>query len=212
MAFLRILPVLLLLLLPVQHAAAEQRFDESTALVSGLITRITDTLQHDHTPESIRAETNTIIDTYFDYPLIARFAAGHAWRKASTAEREEYKVAFREVMLSLAETQFNYLKNLEYTSSEVTPKGPKLVIVSGIVKDKTGEFPDAVVSWRVSTPKGKPVKIIDIEVENISMLITQQQENTAIINSNGGSFQALITALKDQAENIRQEAANNTGS
>ena len=39
------------------------------------------------------------------------------------------------------------------------------------------------------------------------MLITQQQENTAVINSNGGSFQALIDTLRDQAEALRTEAA-----
>ena len=35
------------------------------------------------------------------------------------------------------------------------------------------------------------------------MLITQQQENTAIINSNGGSFHALIDSLTEQAREIR---------
>ena len=76
------------------------------------------------------------------------------------------------------------------------------MIVSGMVHDKTGEFPDAVISWRISTKAGKPVRIIDLEVENISMLITQQQENTAIIRQNGGSFQALIDALNQQADDI----------
>lgn len=204
--FIRLLPVVFLMLLPLQHSHAEPRFDESRELVNGLISRIMEAVNTDQTPESIRAETNSIIDTYFDYPLIARFAAGNAWRKASKAERDEYMDVFREVLLTLAETQFGYLQNLEYTAGDVVPKGPKLVIVTGMVIDKTGEFPDAQVAWRVSTPKGKPPRIIDIEVENISMLITQQQENTAIINSNGGSFKALISALRDQAAAIRAEA------
>ena len=205
----RLLSIFLFLILPFQQVNADDRLNESRILVNRLITHIIEAVEGEQTPETIRAETEVIIDTYFDYPLIARFAAGNAWRSASQSEREDYLVAFREVLLTLAETQFDYLKNLEYTSGEVTPKGPKLAIVSGMVHDKTGEFPDAQVSWRVSTPEGKKPRIIDIEVENISMLITQQQENTAIINSNGGSFQALIDSLKDQAEKLRLDAANN---
>ena len=207
MAFIRILSALFLMLMPVSMATAEARFDESKALVDGLISHITQTVTAEKSSEAIRDETDAIIDEYFDYPLIARFAAGNAWRKATKAEREDYMEAFREVLLTLAETQFEYLQNLEYTPGQVVPKGPKLVIVNGMVRDKTGEFADAQVAWRVSTPAGKPPRIIDIEVENISMLITQQQENTAVINSNGGSFQALIDSLREQVEALRTEAA-----
>lgn len=196
----------LIVILPLQHAVAEQRLEDSEALVDKLIAHIMETVNSNQTPESIRAETDLIIDTYFDYPLIARFAAGNAWRSASKDEREEYLIVFREVLLTLAETQFEYLQNLDYTAGSAVAKGPKLAIVSGMVKDRTGEFPDAQVAWRISTPAGKPPRIIDIEVENISMLITQQQENTAIINSNGGQFSALIDGLSEQAENLRAEA------
>ena len=40
------------------------------------------------------------------------------------------------------------------------------------------------------------------------MLITQQQEHTAIINQNGGSFEALIEALTEQANDIRSGKFN----
>ena len=72
-----------------------------------------------------------------------------------------------------------------------------------MIHDKTGQLPDTIVAWRVSTREGKPARIIDVEVENISMLITQQQENTAIIRQNGGKFSALIDALEQMAEDIK---------
>jgi ABC-type transporter MlaC component len=37
---------------------------------------------------------------------------------------------------------------------------------------------------------------LDVEIENISMLVTQQQENLAIIRQNHGRFGALIEAMK----------------
>lgn len=189
-----------------RHALANDRLDEGVALVNSLVERIQTVIgdNPNQTPEQdqVRAETNAIINEFFDFDLVARFAAGQAWRSASPTEKSDYKTAFRRVLLALAETQFEYFRHIEYTHKTAISKGPKLMIVSGMVQDKTGEFPDAVISWRISTKAEKPVRIIDLEVENISMLITQQQENTAIIRQNGGSFQALIDALNQQADDI----------
>ena len=187
---------------PSNNAFANDRLDEGVGLVNALVERIQTVIGEDPDQAQVRAETNAIIDEFFDFDLVARFAAGQAWRSASDAEKADYKTAFRRVLLALAETQFEYFRRIEYTPKDAISKGPKLMIVSGMVHDKTGEYPDAVVSWRISTKQGKPARIIDLEVENISMLITQQQENTAIIRQNGGSFQALIDALNQQADDI----------
>ncbi len=184
-------------------ALANDRTGEAADLVSSLVERIQATVDKNPTPEEIRAETDMIIDEYFDYNLIARFAAGQAWRSASDAEKSAYKTAFRNVLLSLAETQFEYFKNLEYHPKDTIAKGKKLVVVRGMIHDITGKLPDTVVAWRVNTRQGKPVRIIDVEVENISMLITQQQENTAIIRQNGGKFSALVTAMEKMAMDIK---------
>ena len=196
------LMAMVLITAPSNNAFANDRLDEGVGLVNALVERIQTVIGEDPDQAQVRAETNAIIDEFFDFDLVARFAAGQAWRSASDAEKADYKTAFRRVLLALAETQFEYFRRIKYTPKDAISKGPKLMIVSGMVHDKTGEYPDAVVSWRISTKQGKPARIIDLEVENISMLITQQQENTAIIRQNGGSFQALIDALNQQADDI----------
>ncbi|XDZ66262.1 phospholipid-binding protein MlaC [Alphaproteobacteria bacterium LSUCC0684] len=189
-------------------ASADSRLEKSVELVDALVGDIMTVVGSDPTPAKVRMETERIIDTYFDYDIIARFAAGNAWRSATDAEKTAYLKAFREILLSLAETQFDYFNSLEYASRGATEKGSKLVVVHGEIRDKTGELPNTNVSWRIRTRPDQPPRIIDIEVENISMLITQQQENTAIINSNGGAFQALIDSLNTQAMEIRAAAAS----
>ena len=188
-------------------ALADARLDESSRLVEDLVEHITTVFADDPDPATIRAESDAALDDYFDYDSIARFSAGNAWRGASDGEKADYKEAFRELMLALAETHFDLLRTLEYEPDGATAKGEKLVIVSGIVRDLEGTLPDTAVNWRVRTWPDKPPRIIDIEVENISMLITQQQEHTAIINKNGGSFRALIDSLDERAEAIRAEGA-----
>ena len=183
-------------------ASADPRVEESVILVNNLVAHLQDFVGTNPNPEQIRSETDMIIDRYFDYNLVARFAAGQAWRSATAAERTDYKIAFRRVLLALAETQFQYFNRVEYTHKSAMTKGNKLVVATGMVHDKTGIHSDALISWRISTKPSKPARIIDLEIENISMLITQQQENTAIIRQNGGSFRALIDALNKQADDI----------
>jgi phospholipid transport system substrate-binding protein len=56
------------------------------------------------------------------------------------------------------------------------------------------------VNWRViANSAGRPA-VMDIEIENISMLITQKQENVAIIRQNKGKFAALIEAMQKQLD------------
>jgi phospholipid transport system substrate-binding protein len=41
---------------------------------------------------------------------------------------------------------------------------------------------------------------LDVEIENISMLVTQKQENVTIIRQNEGRFSALIEAMRKRQQ------------
>jgi phospholipid transport system substrate-binding protein len=45
-----------------------------------------------------------------------------------------------------------------------------------------------------------PAKVLDVEIENISMLVTQKQENITIIRQNEGRFSALIEAMRKRQQ------------
>ena len=73
-----------------------------------------------------------------------------------------------------------------------------MVLVLGELNAPGNSFEEISIRWRISTPNMDTAKIIDIEFENISMLVTQKQENIAIIRKNGGAFSALIEAMEKQ--------------
>ena len=182
---------------------ANDRLDEATALVAEMAQGVKQAVEADYENDEAKiAVIDSLIETYFDFDGITRFSAGRYWRSASDAEKAEYAALFRTVLTGLAVRQFDQLKGLNYTITDVVAKGDKLALVTGIMSDPTGANADAVVSWRVGTLKGKPVRIIDVEIENISMLVTQQQENTAIIRKNGGAFSSLIDAMRKAASEL----------
>ena len=184
-------------------AKANDRLEEARVLVSEMAQGVKQAVEADYENDEAKiAVIDSLIEAYFDFDGITRFSAGRYWRSASDAEKAEYATLFRTVLTGLAVRQFDQLKGLNYTVTDVVAKGKKLALVTGIMSDPTGVNADAVISWRVGTIKGKPVRIIDVEIENISMLVTQQQENTAIIRKNGGQFSSLIDAMRKAASEL----------
>ena len=183
-------------------AYANDRVSEAEHLVAALITELEQTsLRDDMTDKDNKQVLDQLVESYFDVDAITRFSVGRYWRVANESERSEYAKLFRFVLLNQASEQFHKLKDLEFKPTTTNTKGDKLILVGGIIHDKSGEFPDVEIFWRVVARPDMPVKIFDIEVENISMLKTQQDENTTLIRRNAGRFGALIEALQEQLNN-----------
>ena len=201
---LRLTPVLMLiasLLTVAQPAIADSHSAAAEAHIEAMIGSAKNLLAADLGDTTIRTkQVAELLDTYFDFPGITRFSAGQYWRAATSAEKQEYELVIREVIIGTVLRNFDQLKGLEYSHVNSTEKGSKLVLVAGRFSDTVGERPSILVNWRVTTLPGKPAKVLDIEIENISMLITQKQENTSIIRKNKGEFGALITAMREKLD------------
>ena len=141
-----------------------------------------------------------LLDSYFDFPAITRFSAGPYWRAANEQERIDYVQTMRDVVIGTVVRNFDQLSGLRFTKIDSQAKGDKMVLVRGLFNDSTGKRPPVSVGWRVITPEMAPAKVLDVEIENISMLVTQKQENITIIRQNEGRFSALIEAMRKRQQ------------
>ena len=137
-----------------------------------------------------------LLDTHFDLRAIARFSAGPYWRAANEQERIDYVRTMRDVMIGTVVRNFDQLSGLRFSTIDSQTKGENMVLVRGSFNDSTGKRPPVSVGWRIITPAMAPAKVLDVEIENISMLVTQKQENITIIRQNEGRFSALIEAMR----------------
>ena len=183
-------------------AHADARITAAGDLVDSMISDLETFLATDTGDKSDRtAEIDRMLNTYFDMDSITRFSAGQYWRAASSEQKTEYRSLFREVLCGTIVRNFDQLQGLAYTADAATAKGDKFVIVSGTFTDTSGPRPAVKVNWRVLTREGTAPKVFDIEIENLSLLVTQKQENVAVIRKNKGEFFALINAMKDLLAN-----------
>jgi phospholipid transport system substrate-binding protein len=181
------------------QARADSRVLEADAFILSLINDIRITVEATtETYDERKAAINAVVDTYFDVDGITRFSAGRYWRAASDEQRVHYTKQFRNVLVNTASRQFDQIKGLTFIPTISKVRGDKLILVGGIIKDETGAIPDVEIFWRVSAIAGQPMRVIDVQIENISMLKTQRDENEAIIRRGGGSFDALLQSLDER--------------
>lgn len=187
--------------LPANIASADDRQAAAGELIDRMIADLQAFLATDTGDVASRsAEIDRVLSAYFDMDTITRFSAGQYWRAANADQRAEYGTLFREVLCGTIVRNFDQLNGLEYSPGMTSTKGDKFVIVGGTFTDTNGGRPPVAVNWRVLTREGQPPRVFDIEIENLSLLVTQKQENVAVVRKNKGQFIALIEAMQARLE------------
>ncbi|MDC1382437.1 ABC transporter substrate-binding protein [Candidatus Puniceispirillum sp.] len=188
---------LLILLLGNIPAQSSTQVESANQLINNMIKDVESYLDSDSGDINKRtANITKLLDNHFDLPGIARFSAGPYWRAATKGERITYTLTMRDVLIGTIVRNFDQLAGLSFTITSSQAKGDKMVLVRGTFEDKMGNRSPISVGWRITTPNSSPAKVLDVEIENISMLVTQKQENIAIIRKNAGRFAALIETMK----------------
>ena len=184
--------------------AGTSQIDSANKLVTQMMVEVESILAKDLNDDMARRENvSALFDRYFDLPTIAKFSAGPYWRAADADQKTAYESAMRDVIIGTVVRNFDQLSGLKFTATDSQAKGKQLVLVNGTFTDINQQQPPIAVGWRVITADNTPPLILDVEIENISMLVTQKQENIAIIRKNEGQFSALIDAM------IKRSQANN---
>jgi phospholipid transport system substrate-binding protein len=80
------------------------------------------------------------------------------------------------------------------------PEGERDVKVQSEIRRPDG--PPVAVTWRVRD-RGGSFEIVDVEVEGVSMGVTQRNEFSAVIQRNGGSIDALLDAMRQQIQSAQ---------
>ena len=207
-----VIAVAMLSMLASYSYASETETDRTQAaaeMVENLIFEIQDSAANVSTQDEIYLQGDHIINRYFKYETLASFSIGPYWRKATDEQKQRFLSAFREVIVEQAANNFDYFRSLEYRFLSAEKKGENWIIINGMVHDTTGQYPDAVVSWRISDKTGQELYIFDLSFENVSMLLTQKDENMAVIRQNKGSLDALNDLLEKRSIELKQARLEN---
>jgi len=200
--FLRVAAVLLLVVTgaPLGAQAAVDQ-DGARAFIDTLGDRTVEILQDDALSSRERIEAfRQLFREGFAVPTIARFVLGRYWRSANEEQQQEYLSLFEDLVVETYARRFNEYSGETFEITGTRPQGEQDVQVQTRILRSDG--PPVNVSWRVREREGG-FQIVDVEVEGVSMALTQRNEFAAIIQRNGGNVEPLLQALRREIETAR---------
>src|SRR6185437_10854289 len=164
------------------HAAA---VTDPAGFINELVNAALKALDNKQLTEEDRAKDfRQLLDKNFDMPRISRFVLGRYWKDASDQDKRRFTELFEEYVVRSYAKRFS-----EYSGETVKITGSRpeneatTLVQSQIIR--TNGAPPAKVDWRVSKGDGG-FKIVDVDVEGVSMIVTQREEFSSVIQRTGG--------------------------
>jgi phospholipid transport system substrate-binding protein len=132
----------------------------------------------------------------FDVPRIARSVLGRYWAQATPAERDEFIKVFQGYMVHVYAGRFSQYRNVRFRAlRESSPAPSQTVVQTEIVRP--GDPQPIRVDWLVGQDGGV-FKIIDVNIEGVSQLLTLREEFATVLQRNDGRVSALTDQLRQK--------------
>ena len=146
-----------------------------------------------------RARVAVILRRAVDVEGVGRFILGRWWRTASPEQQAEYLKLFEEVLIRNLSARFGEYQGVRFTLGRSQSRTEEDVLVNTVV-ERPGS-PAFGLDWRVAEVGGQP-KIVDVIAEGTSLRLTTRSEYSSVITRGGNNVAALLTAMRQQIEQL----------
>ena len=136
--------------------------------------------------------TNLVMSA-IDLNLISQFVLSKTWKSASDDQKERYIYAFKKYFIN------SYANKLDqYSGEKIIVKGSEeagkyIIVDSNIIREGTDTL-KINLKWRLLNKNGD-IRIIDLNIEGISLVIAQREEFQSFLANNNGDIEALIEKI-----------------
>ena len=146
-------------------------------------------------PKRRTEKVKLLIQKFININFMARATTGAFWKKATSVQKEKYELALLNQIINTIEVHLNTLSTLSYKTISTELRGKKLVYVRGVITDPKKIKPSINILWKLAANKLKSFVILDLEIENVSLVSSHKAETISILRKNKGSFEALLNQL-----------------
>ena len=169
-------------------------FAEEENFVTSFANSAISILSSDSLSDAERTSSFTeLVMSSIDLNLISKFVLSKAWKNASDEQKEEYLIAFKDYFVN------SYANKLDqYTGEKVDVIGSQeagkyVIVESNIIREGTDTL-KINLKWRLLN-KDDQIKIIDLNIEGISLVIAQREEFQSFLANNDYDLDKLIEKI-----------------
>ncbi len=169
---------------------------EPDIFVQSTVNRASEALNNKYSKEEKIKKLKSIASETVDIKGIGRYTLGPYRKEISDNQLIEYENLFREYFLKSFASRLAEYSNPEIEVTSKKKVNKNYTMVSSILV-ATEKRPEVKIEWRIFTKNPDNLKIRDLIIEGLSLVRTQKEEFSSIIQSNDGDINALFSTLKE---------------
>jgi phospholipid transport system substrate-binding protein len=171
---------------------------DAPGFINDLISKALQSLNNKQlTPEQRDKEFRQVLDQDFDMPRISRFVLGRYWNATDEQQRQSFQKLFEDYLVKAYGERFSQYSGEQLKVTGSRPESDTVTLVACQVMRPNGA-PPVKMDWRVRKDSSGGFKIVDIDIEGVSMLLTQREQFGSVIQRNGGDVAGLNKTLEEK--------------
>ena len=169
---------------------------EPDIFVQSTVNRASEALNNKFSKEEKIERLKEIASETVDINGIGYYTLGAYRKNINEDQKKEYSNLFEQYFLKSFASRLAEYSNPEIEVLSKKKLNENYTIVSSILVG-TEQRPEVKIDWRIYTKNPEIPLIRDLIIEGLSLVRTQKEEFSSIIQSNDGDINALFSTLKE---------------
>ena len=191
MSYFRNFLILALIFIPI-HSFSDEKIEQSKYFVENLGKQVIEKVSNVNLSESERIVNfrNLYLDSFDNY-YISRFVLGRYWKRLDSNMRKQFVESFNDYIVTTYAPKFKGWEGTFEATDSLLENNYYNVKMNVLNKDG----PTLKFMWKIYLDKNKKFKILDVNIDGVSMLVTQRAEFMSVIKNNPKGVVGLIEAM-----------------
>ena len=142
--------------------------------------------------EKTKAFTSLVMSS-IDLSLISKFVLARSWKESSDDQKQRYLIAFKDYFVNSYANKLDQYSGEKIAIIDSEEAGKYVIVNSDIVREGTDTL-KINLKWRLLNRDGQ-IKIIDLNIEGISLIIAQREEFQSFLANNNYDLDKLIEKI-----------------
>ena len=138
-------------------------------------------------------EFTDLVMAAIDINLISKFVLSKAWKFATDDQKVRYITAFKNYFINSYANKLDQYSDEKVIITGSEEAGKYVIVDSNIIREGTDTL-KINLKWRLLNKDGI-IKIIDLNIEGISLIIAQREEFQSFLANNDNDVEALISKI-----------------
>jgi len=192
MSYLRNFLILTLFFVPI-HSFSDEKIEQSKFFVENLGKQVIEKVSNVNLSENERMVNfrNLYLDSFDNY-YISRFVLGRYWKRLDSNMRKQFVKSFNDYIVTTYAPKFKGWEGTFKATDSLLENNYYNVKMNVLNKDG----PTLKFMWKIYLDKNKNFKILDVNIDGVSMLVTQRAEFMSVIKNNPKGVIGLIEAME----------------